>query len=73
MSIQTQTQVNKDIHRGLVGVYFDKTTVTDIQGHRGELRYRGYNIDGLVTNPCYEDVAYLLIHGQWPLREQSKV
>lgn len=72
MSAQVQTQVGSDVYRGLVGIYFDKTTITDIQGHRGELRYRGYSIGDLIANPCYEDVAYLLIHGQWPCAEQSK-
>jgi len=36
-----------DIHRGLKGVYFDRSRVCFIDGRAGELLYRGYTIHDL--------------------------
>ena len=35
------------IHRGLMGVYFDRSPTTRIDGRAGELSYRGYSIHDL--------------------------
>ena len=35
------------IHRGLRGVYFDRSPCTYIDGKAGDLRYRGYSIHDL--------------------------
>ncbi|SDE11848.1 citrate/2-methylcitrate synthase [Ruegeria marina] len=54
------------INRGLVGVYFERSGVSHIDGPRGELSYRGYSIHDLATRSSFEEVAYLLIHGELP-------
>ncbi|HET8585061.1 MAG TPA: citrate/2-methylcitrate synthase, partial [Casimicrobiaceae bacterium] len=36
-----------EIHRGLKGVYFDRSQVCFIDGRAGELLYRGYSIHDL--------------------------
>ena len=36
-----------EIHRGLKGVYFERSATTFIDGKAGELRYRGYSIHDL--------------------------
>ena len=36
-----------EIHRGLKGVYFERSGTTFIDGKAGELRYRGYSIHDL--------------------------
>ena len=54
------------IHRGLKGVYFDRSPATFIDGQAGELRYYGYSIDDLATNSSFEETAYLLLHGELP-------
>lgn len=59
------------IHRGLAGIIFDETRITDIDGQRGELRYRGYDIEQLAVTPSFEKVAYLLLHDCWPSYDQS--
>ena len=58
----------KDItlHRGLQGVYFDRSSTTFIDGKQGILEYRGYNINDLAEHSTFEETAYLLIHGQLP-------
>ncbi|MEZ4633006.1 MAG: citrate/2-methylcitrate synthase [Deinococcales bacterium] len=54
------------IHRGLKGVYFDRSAVTYIDGKAGELRYRGYSIDDLAEFSSFEETAYLLLKGDLP-------
>ena len=44
-----------DIHRGLKGVYFDRSKVCYIDGRNGELRYRGYSIHDLAANSTAEE------------------
>ncbi len=54
------------INRGLKGVYFERSGVSDIDGAAGELSYRGYSIHDLATKSTFEEVSYLLIHGELP-------
>jgi citrate synthase len=54
------------VHRGLDGVYVDRTAISKIDGERGALEYRGYSIHDLATHATFEATAYLLIHGQLP-------
>lgn len=57
---------NVKINRGLKGVYFERSGVSDIDGAKGELSYRGYSIHDLATHSTFEEICYLLIHGQLP-------
>lgn len=54
------------INRGLMGVYFDRSGVSDIDGAAGKLSYRGYSIHDLATHATFEEVCYLLIMGELP-------
>jgi citrate synthase len=47
-----------------------RSAVTYIDGDAGILRYRGYPVDQLAENATYLEVAYLLINGELPNREQ---
>lgn len=58
------------IHRGLKGVYFERSGVSLIDGTRGELSYRGYSIHDLAKKSTFEEVAYLLIHGELPVEAE---
>jgi citrate synthase len=60
---------NVKINRGLKGVYFERSAVSDIDGAAGELTYRGYSIHDLATQSSFEEVCYLLIHGELPTAE----
>ncbi len=44
--------------------------ITFINGEEGILRYRGYSIEELVEKSSFLEVAYLLIEGELPTREQ---
>ncbi len=58
-----------EIHRGLKGVYFDRSRVCFIDGRAGELRYRGYSIHDLAERSTFEETCYLLLHGDLPSRD----
>ena len=59
-----------EIHRGLNGVYFDRSGTSDIDGRAGELHYRGYSIHDLAQHSSFEEVSYLLFYGELPTRAQ---
>jgi citrate synthase len=59
-----------EVHRGLKGVYFDRSRATFIDGRAGELRYRGYSIHDLAEHSTFEETAYLLLKGELPTRSE---
>ena len=54
------------INRGLKGIYFERSGISDIDGANGRLTYRGYQISDLAKNSTFEEVCYLLIYGNLP-------
>jgi citrate synthase len=58
------------LHRGLTGVYFDRTETTFIDGKEGKLLYRGYNIHDLAGTSTFEETSYLLMYGELPTQSQ---
>ncbi len=58
------------VMRGLADVYFDRTESSFIDGKKGVLLYRGYNIHDLADNSTFEETSYLPIHGSLPTRSQ---
>ena len=58
------------INRGLKGIYFERSGVSHIDGAKGELLYRGYTIHDLAEYSTFEEVCYLLIHGELPNADQ---
>src|ERR1035441_7748995 len=66
----TETNEAIKIHRGLTGVYFDRSPCTFIDGKAGELRYRGYSIHDLAEHSSFEETAWLLLNGELPTKQQ---
>ena len=62
----TTTDDAVQIHRGLNGVYFDRTRTSFIDGRDGKLLYRGYSIHDLAEHSTFEETAYLLLYGDLP-------
>jgi len=58
------------LHRGLQGVYFDRTETTFIDGKQGILEYRGYSIHDLAERSTFEETSYLLLYGDLPTKAQ---
>jgi citrate synthase len=57
---------------GFVNTGCCKSDITYIDGEEGILRYRGYDINDLAENCEFIDVAYLLVHGTLPNKEQHE-
>lgn len=53
---------------GLAGVIAGRTSVGEVT--QTSLRYRGYDIDDVAHNTCFEEVAYLLLYGELPTKSQ---
>jgi citrate synthase len=47
-----------------------RSEITFIDGEEGILQHRGYSIEQLCENSSYLEVAYLLIHGELPTKDQ---
>ena len=56
--------------KGLEGIIANSTSLSDVLGQEGVLIYGGYNINELAGKATYEEVVYLLWHGELPNRQQ---
>ena len=52
--------------QGLEGVVAASSAICDVDGIKGILIYRGYDIHDLAQNATFEEVLYLLWHGELP-------
>ena len=59
-----------EVKRGLEGVLAAETKIGYVNGIEGKLYYAGYEISTLAEQSNYEEVSYLLLHGELPQREQ---
>ena len=53
---------------GMANTAVCRSSITYVDGQKGILRYRGYDIEDLVENCTFVEVAYLLVHGKLPTR-----
>jgi len=58
------------IHKGLAGVVVDTTAISKVNPETNSLLYRGYPVQELAEKCSFEEVAYLLWHGELPDAEQ---
>lgn len=58
---------------GLEGAIACESKIGYVNGAKGWLVYRGYDIFDLCANSTYEEVSYLLLHGNLPTESQLKV
>ncbi len=56
--------------KGLDGIVAGKSSICYIDGKKGELVYRGINVDELAASATFEEVVYLLWHGKLPRKEE---
>ena len=55
---------------GLRGIKVADTRISDVNGEKGTLIYRGYNIPDLARQSTYEEVAFLLLNDHLPAKEE---
>lgn len=55
-----------EIRKGLAGVVVDTTAISKVVPETNSLTYRGYPVQDLAARVSFEQVAYLLWHGELP-------
>jgi citrate synthase len=65
-SASSATTEGSGLIRGLEGVVAAETQLCDLDGANGRLAYRGYDIADLARHATFEEVTYLLLHGDLP-------
>ena len=66
ISTFTRQTGHTTLDQGFVNTSATKSAITYIDGDKGILRYRGYDIEDVAANSTYLEVAWLLIYGQLP-------
>ncbi len=61
-----------DFMPGLAGVPAAKSAVSDVDGERGVLEYRGIRVEDLCARSSYLETAYLLLFGTLPSQVEFK-
>ncbi|MFU8866547.1 citrate synthase [Natronococcus sp.] len=59
-----------DLEKGLEGVLVAESALSSVDGDAGRLIYRGYSIEDLARGASYEEVVYLLWHGELPTEDE---
>jgi len=59
-----------DIKKGLAGVVADTTAVSKVNPESNSLLYRGYPVQELAAKCTFEEVAWLLWHGELPNEQE---
>ena len=65
----SETPEAAQIHRGLKGVYFDRSRVCFIDGRAGELAVSRLFDPRSRRASTFEETCYLLLHGELPSRD----
>ena len=55
---------------GLVGIIATESSVSNINGEKGILSYRGYSIEELAKKSTFEETSYLLLFGALPTKTE---
>ena len=64
------TVIVPEVRKGLAGIYADTTAISMVNPETNSLTYRGYPVQELAGRRSFEEVAYLLWHGELPAQAQ---
>ncbi len=64
------TDAERNYSPGLEGIAAGVSGVSHIDAEQNVLTYRGYSVQELCDHATFEEVAYLLLYGELPVREQ---
>src|SRR6056297_311354 len=70
MMEETMTEPRNIINTGLRGVPVASTRICKVDGNKGKLIYRGYNITELAGQASFEEVIYLLLFEDLPNKQE---
>jgi 2-methylcitrate synthase/citrate synthase II len=63
---KAMTDETPTLYKGLVGVHADVSAVSKVMPETNSLTYRGYAVQDLCEESTFEEVAWLLWHGELP-------
>src|SRR5580693_5651399 len=61
---------DETIHQGLDGVVVDTTAISKVMPEINSLVYRGYPVQELAEHCSFEEVAWLIWHGELPTAKE---
>ena len=64
--------MSEDIKKGLMGVTVDETAISKVMPEINSLTYRGYAAQDLCAKCKFEEVAYLILNGELPNKNQLR-
>ena len=64
--------MSDDIKKGLLGIVVDETTISQVMPDINSLTYRGYAVQDLCEKCNFEEVAYLVLNGDLPKKNELK-
>ena len=64
--------MGEEIKKGLLGIVVDETTISHVVPELSTLTYRGYTVQELCDKCDFEEVAYLVLNGDLPNKNQLK-
>ena len=64
--------MSEEIKKGLLGIVVDETTISQVVPELSTLTYRGYTVQELCDKCDFEEVAYLVLNGELPNKNQLK-
>src|SRR6185312_1421239 len=69
-TIEDKPPICPPVYKGLAGVIVDTTAISKVVPETNTLTYRGYAVQHLAAHCSFEQVAYLLWHGELPNEQQ---
>tara|TARA_B100000575_G_scaffold45858_1_gene33061 strand:- start:346 stop:1470 length:1125 start_codon:yes stop_codon:yes gene_type:complete len=64
--------MSEEVKKGLLGIVVDETTISHVVPELSALTYRGYTVQELCDKCDFEEVAYLVLNGELPNKNQLK-
>ena len=64
--------MSEEIKKGLLGIVVDETEVSKVMPEINSLTYRGYAAQDLCAKCKFEEVAYLILNGELPNKNQLR-
>ena len=64
--------MSEEIKKGLLGIVVDETTISHVVPELSALTYRGYKVQDLCDKCDFEEVAYLVLHGDLPSKKELR-
>ncbi len=70
MNANTAVETKPKIDKGLDDVYVKESSICLVDGVKGRLLYRGWDIRDLAKHSSFEETTFILIHGRLPTKEE---